>query len=312
MANWQMKTPVALIIFNRPAQTQKVFEAIRQAKPPLLLVVADGAREDKLAEAEKCAAARAIIDRVDWDCEVLKNYSDINLGCGRRPATGLDWVFNTVEEAIVLEDDCVPHPTFFRYCEELLDSYRDDERVMAICGSNLQFGKRRTEYSYYFSRYSICWGWASWRRAWKYFDFDIKIWPEIRDRNLLMDILGDAHVAKVWQQTLQMTYDKQLECWDFQWTFANLIQSGLAVIPNVNLISNIGYTSEATHTREETCRYSEMPLEAMNFPLKHPPFVIRHAQADHFIEYTLYDYQPNLLKRVNQRIKKIKKSLGIS
>ncbi len=308
MTDWQLKTPVALIIFNRPDTTEKVFEKIRQAKPPLLLVVADGPREEKPGEAEKCAATRAILDRVDWNCEVLKNYSEINLGCGRRPATGLDWVFDTVEEAIVLEDDCIPHPTFFRYCEELLDYYRNDERVMAICGSNIQFGRNRTEYSYYFSHYSLCWGWASWRRAWKYFDFDLKVWPEVRDKNLLIDILGDAHAAKVWHQTLQMTYDKLLECWDFQWTFANFIQSGLSVIPNVNLISNIGYTQEATHTKEEESPYNQIPVEAMNFPLKHPPFIVRNVQADRFTEYTLYDYQPNLLKRVNQKLKKVFKS----
>jgi hypothetical protein len=308
MTDWQLKTPVALIIFNRPDTTEKVFEKIRQAKPPLLLVVADGPREEKPGEAEKCAATRAILDRVDWNCEVLKNYSEINLGCGRRPATGLDWVFDTVEEAIVLEDDCIPHPTFFRYCEELLDYYRNDERVMAICGSNIQFGKHRTEYGYYFSHYSLCWGWASWRRAWKYFDFDLKVWPEVRDKNLLIDILGDAHAAKVWHQTLQMTYDKLLECWDFQWTFANFIQSGLSVIPNVNLISNIGYTQEATHTKEEESPYNQIPVEAMNFPLKHPPFIVRNVQADRFTEYTLYDYQPKLLKRVNQKLKKVFKS----
>jgi hypothetical protein len=308
MTDWQLKTPVALIIFNRPDTTEKVFEKIRQAKPPLLLVVADGPREEKPGEAQKCAATRAIIDRVDWNCEVLKNYSEINLGCGRRPATGLDWVFDTVEEAIVLEDDCIPHPTFFRYCEELLDYYRDDERVMAVCGSNIQFGRHRTEYSYYFSHYSLCWGWASWRRAWKYFDFDLKVWPEVRDKNLLIDILGDAHAAKVWHQTLQMTYDKLLECWDFQWTFANFIQRGLSIIPHVNLISNIGYTQEATHTKEEDSPYNQMLIEVMDFPLKHPPFIVRNVQADRFTEYTLYDYQPNLLKRVNQRLKKVLKS----
>lgn len=300
-----MKTPVALIIFNRPDNTKQVFELIRKAKPSTLLVIADGPRIDRPGEAEKCAEARAIIDSVDWDCQVLKNYSDINLGCGKRPATGLDWVFDMVEEAIVLEDDCVPHITFFRYCEELLDYYREDQRVMAICGSNVQFGKPRTDYSYYFSRYSICWGWASWRRAWKYFDFDMSMWPEVRDKKMLEDILDNDYAVKIWHQTLQMTYDQLLNCWDFQWIFANFMQSGLAVIPNVNLISNIGHTNEATHTHEAKSPYSQMPVEAMTFPLKHPPFVVRHVQADRFTENTLYDYQPNLFKKVTKKIKKI-------
>src|SRR4028118_433764 len=184
-----MKTPVVLIIFNRPAQTEKVFEVIRQAKPPKLLVIADGSRAERPGEAEKCAAARAVIDRVDWDCEVFKNYSDVNLGCDPRISSGLNWVFETVEEAIILEDDCVPHPTFFRYCEELLERYRHDARVMNISGQNVLFGRHRTEYSYYFSRYTLCWGWASWRRAWQYFDVDVKLWPEIRDQNLIKNVL---------------------------------------------------------------------------------------------------------------------------
>ena len=156
--NWQLTTPVVFVIFNRPDTTAKVFEAIRQAKPPKLLVIADGARIDKPGEAKKCAAARAIINQVDWQCEVLTNYSDVNLGCRKRVSSGLDWVFEQVEEAIILEDDCLPHPTFFRYCQELLEKYRDDEHIMMISGNNFQFGRKRNEYSYYFSHYSHIWG----------------------------------------------------------------------------------------------------------------------------------------------------------
>ncbi|MBE9116598.1 glycosyltransferase family 2 protein [Lusitaniella coriacea LEGE 07157] len=310
MTDFQLKTPVALIIFNRPQTTEKVFEAIRQAKPPMLFVIADGPRADKPGEAEKCAAARAIIDRVDWDCQVLKNYSDTNMGCGKRPATGIDWVFDTVEEAIILEDDCVPHPAFFHFCEELLEHYRHDERVMTICGLNVQFGRKRSDYSYYFSRYNHCWGWASWRRAWQHFDYDINIWPEIRDNDLLMDMLGDARTAKVWHQTLERTYEERPDWWDFQWTFAMWLQQGLAILPNVNLISYVGYhPTESTHTHQEGSPYSNLAVEALDFPLKHPPYVIRDTQADHFTENSYYDYQPSFLKKVNR---KLKKALGIN
>src|SRR5665648_587346 len=166
MSNFQLKTPVAFIIFNRPETTRRVFAEIAKARPTKLLVIADGPRATHPDDAEKCAVVRAIIDGVDWDCEVLKNYSDVNLGCKRRVSSGLDWVFDTVEEAIILEDDCLPHPTFFRFCEEMLAKYRDDKRIAMISGDNFQFGKKRTEYSYYFSRYTHIWGWASWRRAW--------------------------------------------------------------------------------------------------------------------------------------------------
>ena len=161
-----LKTPVAFIIFNRPSLTQIVFNTIRQAKPKQLFVIADGARFPE--EKEKCQQARDIIRQVDWDCEVLANYSDVNLGCGKRISSGISWVFEHVEAAIILEDDCLPHLSFFRYCENLLDYYRDDERVMAIGGDNFQDGNKKTPYSYYFSKYPHVWGWATWRRAWKH------------------------------------------------------------------------------------------------------------------------------------------------
>jgi hypothetical protein len=165
MIQWHVNTPIAFFIFNRPDTTARVFEAIRQAQPSKLLVVADGPRSTRPGEAEKCAATRAIIDQVDWECEVLTNYSDVNLGCRHRVSSGLDWVFEQVEEAIILEDDCLPHPTFFRFCEELLEWYRHDHRIVAISGDNFQNGHQSGEFSYYFSRYVHIWGWATWRRG---------------------------------------------------------------------------------------------------------------------------------------------------
>jgi len=308
MVNWQLQTPVAIIVFNRPETTAKVFEAIRQAKPPKLFLIADGPRANRPGEAEKCAAVRQIVEAVDWDCQVFKNFSDTNLGCGRRPATGIDWVFSQVEEAIIIEDDCLPDPSFFRYCQELLERYRDDERIATICGLNVQFGRRRTNDSYYFSRYNHCWGWASWRRAWRYFDFDLKHWPEVRDGNFLADILIDPHATKVWTHTYQETYEGKIDCWDFQWTFACWLQNGLAILPNSNLISYIGYGSGATHTTAERTQYDDMPTEAVTFPLVHPKFVIRDTQADNFSESTYFDYQPKLWKKINRKVSKL---LGI-
>lgn len=305
MVKWQLKTPVVLLIFNRPDATEKVFEKIRQAKPPLLLVVADGPREDKPDDLQKCNAARAIVDCVDWDCKVLKNYSEINLGCGRRPASGLDWVFEMVEEAIILEDDCVPHPTFFRFCEELLERYRYDRRIMSISGQNVQFGRRRTEYSYYFSRYNHGWGWATWRRAWQHFDFDMKLWPEVRDKNLLQDILIDTHVVKNWTKIFQLTYDKSLNCWDYQFTFSCWMQNGLSILSDVNLVSNIGHGSEASNTTDIKSPFNNIPAEAVSFPLKHPLFVIQNLEADDFTENSLFDYNPPLIRRVTRKMKNL-------
>lgn len=300
-----MKTPVVLIIFNRPHHTEKVFEVIRQAQPSQLLVIADGPRTNRPEDKEKCASARAIIERVDWECQVFKNYSDINLGCDPRIIDGLNWVFDTVEEAIILEDDCIPHPTFFPYCEELLDRYRHDPRVMNISGQNVLFGRKRTDYSYYFSRFTLCWGWATWRRSWQYFDVNLKLWPEVREKKFMKDILEDPYAVKVWERTAQMLYDGRLTGWDFKWMFSCWLQNGLCMISDRNLVTNIGYGAEATHIHDEKDPYIKMAIEAMDFPLKHPPFILRDLEADKFTQRTLFDYDPNILKKAQNKMKKI-------
>lgn len=281
-----LSTPVAFIIFNRPETTAQVFKEIRRARPTKLLVVADGPRSDRPGEAERCTAARAIIESVDWPCKVLKNYSNVNLGCKGRVSSGLDWVFNAVEEAIILEDDCLPHPSFFPFCEELLDKYRVDERIMMISGDNFQFGRSRSPYDYYFSRYVHIWGWASWRRAWRNYDVSMSRWPDIRDSDLLRDIFIRKRLALFWQMVFEKAYQGEVDTWDYQWAFACLINSGLAILPSTNLISNIGFGGDATHAI--STRFASMATCSMKFPLAHPPYVIRNAQADAFTDEIIH------------------------
>src|SRR5262245_32218326 len=171
-----LSTPVALIVFRRPDLTARVLERIAQAKPRKLLVIADGPRPDRPDEVRACAETRAVIDRVNWDCEVIQNYADANLGCGHRVATGLDWVFDQVEEAIILEDDCNPHPTFFRYCEEMLDRYRHDGRIMHVAGSTYRAHAIRTTCRYFFLHFNGDWGWETWRRAWRRLCRSVECW----------------------------------------------------------------------------------------------------------------------------------------
>lgn len=299
-----MKTPVAFLIFNRSDTTQKVFEAIRQAKPPRLLVVADGPRPDRPYEVEKCAAARAVIDHVDWDCQVLTNFSDMNLGCRNRVSSGLDWVFDTVEEAIILEDDCLPHPTFFRFCEELLERYRNDERIMAISGDNFQFDRKRTDYSYYFSRYNHCWGWASWRRAWQHNDVEMNHWPDVRDSSLLLNLLSDSRTIDCWHKIFQDVYNGHVNTWCYQWTFACWLQNGLSILPSTNLVANIGFSGEATHTVGKNI-FANMPVKAMSFPLQHPQCKVRNHQADAFTQEWMFG--PSLLTRAKIKLKALLK-----
>ncbi len=298
-----MKTPVAFFIYKRPELTEKVFEAIRQAKPPKLLVVADGPRSDQPSESQSCAATRSIIDRVDWDCEVIKNYSDTHLGPKQRGASAVSWVFEQVEEAIILEDDCLPHPTFFQFCEELLDFYRDDQRIMGISGDDSRKGGyKRTEYSYYFSRLTPIWGWASWRRAWKYYDVTMKLWPLVKEGNWLKDILRSERATKMWTKTFQSMYEGKIDAWDYQWVFACWLQNGINVISNVNLISNCGFNAEATHTTDPESIRANAPLEAIKFPLKHPPFVICDTQIE---ELAWKQDYPDLPSRFKKKVKKI-------
>lgn len=304
MDKFQLKTPVALIIFKRPDTTIKVFEAIRQARPPKLLVVADGPRIDRPDEAEKCAATRAIIEQVDWDCEVLKNYSDTNLGCGYRPATGITWVFEQVEKAIILEDDCLPHSNFFRFCEELLDKYQEDTRIMHISGNNFQFGQNRSNYSYYFSRYPHIWGWATWRRAWDKFDFNLTELQNVVKFNCLIDVLKNEKYVNFWKQKFQEVSEEKIpHIWDYQWTFACWIQNGLSILPKVNLVSNIGFGADATHTIKKTNKFGNLPLELMDFPLNHPPFMIQDVKADNFTQESLF--KTNLILGLTRKFKAI-------
>ncbi len=276
----RLNTPVALFIFNRPDLTKRVLDVVRQVAPKKLFVVADGPRPNRADDIEKCQAARAIIERIDWPCDLFTNYSDKNLGCGARPATGIGWVFENVEQAIILEDDCLPDSTFFPFCEQLLKKYRDDERVMHIGGSNFLFSRMRVEDSYYFSRYPLCWGWATWRRAWEHFDFEMREWPSLRQRKWLDQYLDDRRASWHWSRLFEYVYERgQSHIWDYQWILSCWRRGGLCITPKVNLVSNVGYGKEGTHTRRRS-RFAEVPCEAIDFPLRHPETVARNTAAD--------------------------------
>lgn len=300
MPDWQLKTPVAFIIFNRPATTERVFAEIAKAKPPKLLVVADGPRKNRANDAENCAAVRAVIDRVNWDCEVLKNFSDHNLGCRLRVSSGIDWVFEQVEEAIILEDDCLPDPTFFRFCQDLLDRYRHDSRIGVISGDNFQFNRRRNNDSYYFSKYVHIWGWATWRDRWVgHYDVSMSNWPRIRDEGWLVDMVGSKREARYWHRIFEHVRRGKIDAWDYQWFFANLLEGRTAILPTVNLISNIGFGANATNTKGSS-NVANLPLEPMIFPLKHPIGLIRDVQADRFSETKCF--RVPFIKRVLNRL----------
>ena len=287
MEEFKLITPVVFIIFNRPETTQRVFEEIRKAKPSKLLVIADGPRDSHIGEKEHCDTTRKIIEKVDWDCEVIKNYSDINLGCKKRVSTGLNWVFENVEEAIILEDDVLPHQTFFRFCEELLEKHRHNENIMLVSGANVQFGRNKSDYSYFFSQYCFIWGWATWKRAWKNYDIEMKSWPEARDNGLLKEMFNRKAPIEYWKKIFDDLYAGKVDTWDGQWVFSCWIRRALTIQPNVNLISNIGFGIEATHTKSENM-FSNMQIEHLQFPIKHPPNIIRALKNDTFTEKIMF------------------------
>ena len=271
--------PVILIMFNRPDTARQVFETIRAAKPRKLLVVADGPRANRPGDVAKCAATRAIIDEVDWDCEVHRNFSETNMGCGPRSSSGITWAFELVDKAIIFDDDCVPSTSFFAYCADLLDRYERDERVMMISGNNRLFGHVETADSYYFSRYAHPWGWATWRRAWAKFDISMTNWPEIRDRGLFDHYFRKRSERFYWESLFQCIYDGNFDAWDFAWAYSIWANSGLCIAPARNLVQNVGlFHPEATHKIQAV--YASLGAEELDLPLTHPAAVLASYDKD--------------------------------
>ena len=277
----KLNTPVVFVIFNTTDTTRRVLDAIAKAQPKKLFVIADGPRIDRPDDIEKCAATRKIIDSVDWDCEVMKYYSDKNIGMRRFVPSGIDWVFSKVEEAIILEHDCLPSPSFFYFCQELLEKYRHDERIMHISGNNFQGGRSRTKYSYYFTKYMNSWGWATWRRAWQLYDVDVKAWSEYRDKNRISEMCEDPLEQNYWAPIFNWIYECDVDPWDWAWLFACWYNKGLSVEPNVNLISNIGIGHpDSTHMPGD-CLMPEAKRGDI-WEIKHPPVVERNKEAEIF------------------------------
>lgn len=304
-----LTTPVAFLIFNRPAETKRVFESIRRAKPPILLIVADGPRT--AAETRLCNETRAIVENIDWPCDVRRNYSDVNLGCKQRVSSGLSWVFREVERAIVLEDDCLPHPTFFRFCQELLEHYQNDERVMHISGDNFQHNNPAftSHESYYFTNVPHIWGWASWRRAWARYDVSMSTWPQARRNRTLAKVLPDEPSVARWTDKFQNYYEGKINSWDGQWSYACLINNALCICPSVNLISNIGFSSTATHSSQPSNMdvLANLPVQEMKFPLFHPPSKQLNTVAVNYVAdlvFGVYKYR-SWSRRLRRAVKRL-------
>ena len=277
-----LQTAVLFLVFNRPDTTAQVFEAIRKAKPPRLYVAADGPRADRAGEAQRVAKVREIATAVDWPCKVNTLFREENLGCKYAVSSGITWFFEQEEQGIILEDDCLPHPDFFTFCEALLAYYADDERVWVITGDNFQNGVRRGEGSYYFSRYPHVWGWASWRRAWQKADMDIRFWPEWKISSTWKEFLPDPVARRYWEKIFDRMYRAEIDTWDYPWTASVWYHGGLTVTPNANLVSNIGFGPDSTHTASADSALARMATGTLG-DLRHSERVARNVEADRYV-----------------------------
>ena len=276
-----LKTAVLFLVFNRPDTTTKVFEKIRQAKPSRLYVACDGPREKNDEDKEKVAKVREIATKVDWPCKVKTLFRDKNFGCKKGVSTAITWFFDHEEQGIILEDDCVPNFDFFNFCENLLDRYAKDERVAVISGNNFQNGKWRGDASYYFSKYSHIWGWATWRRAWKHYRGDILFWPKWKNSKSWLNYVPDKIERKEWEKIFNLVYDGQIDSWAYPWTASLWYKEVLTATPNVNLVSNIGFGVDATHTLHENDKIANQPTQEIG-EIIHPNEIKRNMEADRY------------------------------
>ena len=292
-----LDTPVLFLVFNRPDLARRVFERIRAVRPARLFIAADGPRADRPDDIQACRETRRLAAQVDWPCEVKTLFRENNLGCRLAVSTAITWFFEQVEAGIILEDDCDPDPSFFPYCAELLERYRDHEQVMSIGGNCFQPDELRRGASYSFSIYHHIWGWATWRRAWRHFDSSLASQPNLFDGAWLSHLLGSEPAARFWSQMIAQYHEGRIDTWDFPWIFACWSHHGLSIVPAVNLVVNIGFEPRATHTKTFEPTLAMRPATAMRFPLRHPTSIQRDRKTERASERILLPQEKRPGKR---------------
>ena len=276
--NFELNTPVAFIIFNRPDTTAQVFEQIRQAKPKKLYLISDAPREGREDDVEKVKQTREYVEQnIDWDCEVHKDYAEKNLGCKVRVYTGITWVLSQEDRTIILEDDVVPTQQFFRYCQDMLEYYKNNPRVMMVSGTNLQKGVP-VKGQCTFSCFSSIWGWATWKRAWDLYDPEVKDWPEV-DKSGQLRCVQSGFSYLFLKRNVNSVYTGKKDTWDIQWDYCRHKNRGLGVVPKENMINNIGFDrADATHTTGGS--EEDFSVGEMDFPINFNVPVRRDVEYD--------------------------------
>ena len=266
-----LSTPVALSVFDRPETTRRVFQAIRRARPRRLFVFADGSPSGD--RAERCERARAVAEQVDWPCEASYDYADSNLGARDRYTTGVDWVFSQVDDAIVLDDDCLPDPTFFPFCQAVLARYRDDPRVMMVCGTNYLQRWKSERQSFHFSLFGGVWGWASWKRAWELNDPAMEAWDVEGTKERVRALIADDQIYEFQARRFDRVRQDPDErhSWDLPWSLSRLAHAGLTVVPSANLVRNLGNRRGRGLPRGHPL--ADLRAHRMKEPISFPPDV---------------------------------------
>lgn len=300
----QFNTAILFLVFNRIDTTKRVFQAIREIKPTRIYLAADGPRSTRKGDHDKVAeVVDYVLEHIDWSCDVITLIRKENLGCKRAVSEAIDWFFSHESEGIILEDDCLPDPSFFRFCQELLEYYRYDTRVGMVSGDNFQFGQKHGDASYYFSRIAHIWGWATWARAWKVYDREISNWPNFSKGKWLNGLVSSKDEGKYWENTFNLVASGKIDTWDYQWVLSCLINGMLVVMPNINLVSNIGFGSSATHTTDSGI-YDNAEVGQMKFPLMHPNIILPSISADAYTAKR--DFRTKFSAyRISQKIKKL-------
>lgn len=282
---YKIKSPICLIGFNRPKQIRLVMECIKAAEPKKLYFVQDGPRQDKLGEEKLCQEVKSVVQSLlTWDCEVFWKVRESNAGCRKNVSEGITWFFENEEEGVILEDDCLPDSSFFRYCDELLDKYRNEPEIGCISANNYAepISKRSPE-SYFYSDFNFCWGWASWRRAWKKYDAEMSSFDEESMLNHMRDTMKySKKQIGFWSECFRGVAERKIDTWDYVWTYSCWKSNLLTCLPRVNLVKNIGFGDDATHTFTEGYNPAS-ESSRIHFPLVHPNEITVNRKADQYV-----------------------------
>lgn len=280
-----LETPILYIVFNRPDVTSQSFSMLAQIKPTRLYIAADGPRASRETDAKLCDEVKQITENITWPCTVKRLYQPVNLGCGKAVSNAITWFFEQEAQGIIIEDDIIPNESFFAFATEMLNKYRDDQSIMHINGCNFQSGVPRSDGSYYFSAFPHVWGWASWRRAWKHYDFNLSDLNYFYNLKKINTYFKPKHIQNHWLEIFFKMNRKWLDTWDYQWNYAIWNNAGKVITPNVNLIRNIGFGEAATHTTDTNSKFANLETQALQ-SIIHPSSLLINERAD--IETYIY------------------------